>query len=42
MEGVTNDIAALVERIAIAFSLIVMGIEKLVRALRQKDQANNP
>jgi hypothetical protein len=42
MEGITNDIAALVERIAIAFSLIVMGIEKLIRALKQKDQQANP
>jgi hypothetical protein len=41
MEGMTNDIAALIERIAIAFSLIVMAIEKLIKSLKQKDQIVN-
>jgi hypothetical protein len=41
MEGPTNDIAALVERIAIAISLIVMAIEKLIKSLKQKDQVVN-
>jgi len=41
MEGITNDIAALVERIAIAFSLIAMAIEKLIKTLKQKDQVNS-